>query len=90
MQPAPASLQETPIYGGWVDSRGPRYCPSIEDKIVRFADKSSHQIFLEPESRSTPEVYVQVRRRGRWQASSGGISRVSSSSRCTARGHPGL
>ena len=44
---------------GWVDSKGPRYCPSIEDKIVRFADKSSHQIFLEPEGRSTPELYVQ-------------------------------
>jgi tRNA uridine 5-carboxymethylaminomethyl modification enzyme len=44
-----------------VDSKGPRYCPSIEDKIVRFADKGSHQIFLEPEGRSTPELYVQVR-----------------------------
>ena len=37
------NLHETPIYGGWVDSKGPRYCPSIEDKIVRFADKDSHQ-----------------------------------------------
>ena len=53
------NLHETPIYGGWVDSKGPRYCPSIEDKIVRFADKDSHQVFLEPESRSTPELYVQ-------------------------------
>ena len=53
------NLKETPIYGGWVDSKGPRYCPSIEDKIVRFAEKESHQIFLEPESRSTPELYVQ-------------------------------
>ncbi|KAJ9526553.1 hypothetical protein QJQ45_017679, partial [Haematococcus lacustris] len=53
------NLHETPIYGGWVDSKGPRYCPSIEDKIVRFADKSSHQIFLEPEGRNTPELYVQ-------------------------------
>ncbi|GLC35998.1 hypothetical protein PLESTB_000527700 [Pleodorina starrii] len=53
------NLQETPIYGGWVDSKGPRYCPSIEDKIVRFADKDSHQIFLEPEGRDTPEMYVQ-------------------------------
>jgi tRNA uridine 5-carboxymethylaminomethyl modification enzyme len=53
------NLHETPIYGGWVDSKGPRYCPSIEDKIVRFADKLSHQVFLEPESRSTPELYVQ-------------------------------
>lgn len=38
------NLLETPIYGGWVDSKGPRYCPSIEDKIVRFADKESHQV----------------------------------------------
>ncbi|KAG2440518.1 hypothetical protein HYH02_010396 [Chlamydomonas schloesseri] len=53
------NLKETPIYGGWVDSKGPRYCPSIEDKIVRFADKDSHQIFLEPEGRNTPEMYVQ-------------------------------
>ena len=53
------NLQETPVYGGWVDARGPRYCPSIEDKIVRFADKPSHQIFLEPEGRTTPELYVQ-------------------------------
>jgi tRNA uridine 5-carboxymethylaminomethyl modification enzyme len=53
------NLKETPIYGGWVDSKGPRYCPSIEDKIVRFAEKESHQIFLEPESRSTPELYIQ-------------------------------
>ena len=37
------NLAETPVYGGWVDSTGPRYCPSIEDKIVRFADKDSHQ-----------------------------------------------
>jgi glucose-inhibited division protein A len=44
-----ANLHETPTYGGWVEARGPRYCPSIEDKIVRFADKESHQIFLEPE-----------------------------------------
>jgi tRNA uridine 5-carboxymethylaminomethyl modification enzyme len=49
----------TPIYGGFIDSKGPRYCPSIEDKIVRFADKDSHQIFLEPEGRDTPEIYVQ-------------------------------
>lgn len=53
------NLQETPIYGGWVDSVGPRYCPSIEDKIVRFHEKDSHQVFLEPESRSTHELYVQ-------------------------------
>jgi len=53
------NLQLTPIYGGFIDSKGPRYCPSIEDKIVRFADKESHQIFLEPEGRDTPEIYVQ-------------------------------
>jgi tRNA uridine 5-carboxymethylaminomethyl modification enzyme len=53
------NLHLTPIYGGYVDSKGPRYCPSIEDKIVRFADKDSHQIFLEPEGRDTPELYVQ-------------------------------
>jgi len=52
-------LHLTPIYGGHIDSKGPRYCPSIEDKIVRFADKESHQIFLEPEGRDTPELYVQ-------------------------------
>ena len=53
------NLHMSPIYGGWVDSKGPRYCPSIEDKIVRFADKESHQIFLEPEGRTIPEIYVQ-------------------------------
>ncbi|MGG6295809.1 tRNA uridine-5-carboxymethylaminomethyl(34) synthesis enzyme MnmG [Leptolyngbya sp. AN02str] len=53
------NLHLSPVYGGWVDAKGPRYCPSIEDKIVRFADKESHQIFLEPEGRDTPEIYVQ-------------------------------
>lgn len=53
------NLHLSPVYGGWVDAKGPRYCPSIEDKIVRFADKDSHQIFLEPEGRDTPEIYVQ-------------------------------
>lgn len=53
------NLHLSPIYGGWVESKGPRYCPSIEDKIVRFADKESHQIFLEPEGRDIPEIYVQ-------------------------------
>lgn len=38
------NLHETPVYGGWVDAKGPRYCPSIEDKIVRFAEKDSHQV----------------------------------------------
>ncbi|MGK7892566.1 MAG: FAD-dependent oxidoreductase, partial [Xenococcus sp. (in: cyanobacteria)] len=45
------NLHLSPVYGGWVDAKGPRYCPSIEDKIVRFADKTSHQIFIEPEGR---------------------------------------
>jgi tRNA uridine 5-carboxymethylaminomethyl modification enzyme len=53
------NLHLTPIYGGHLESTGPRYCPSIEDKIVRFAEKESHQIFLEPEGRDTPELYVQ-------------------------------
>ncbi|KAL7608640.1 hypothetical protein Lser_V15G14112 [Lactuca serriola] len=53
------NLHETPTYGGWVEAKGPRYCPSIEDKIVRFQDKDSHQIFLEPEGRSVPDLYVQ-------------------------------
>lgn len=53
------NLHLSPVYGGWVDAKGPRYCPSIEDKIVRFADKESHQIFLEPEGRDSPEIYVQ-------------------------------
>ncbi|XP_028771426.1 uncharacterized protein LOC114728657 isoform X2 [Neltuma alba] len=53
------NLHETPTYGGWVEAKGPRYCPSIEDKIVRFQDKESHQIFLEPEGRHVPELYVQ-------------------------------
>ena len=53
------NLHETPTYGGWVTGKGPRYCPSIEDKIVRFKDKERHQIFLEPEGLTTPEIYVQ-------------------------------
>ncbi len=53
------NLHLTPIYGGFINSKGPRYCPSIEDKIVKFADKESHQIFLEPEGIKTPEIYVQ-------------------------------
>jgi len=52
-----ASLHRSPIYSGIIHSRGPRYCPSIEDKIVRFADKERHQIFLEPEGLDTVEIY---------------------------------
>ncbi len=53
-----ANLDRAPMYSGQINSRGPRYCPSIEDKVVRFADKESHQLFLEPEGRMTEEVYV--------------------------------
>ncbi|MEO1496853.1 MAG: tRNA uridine-5-carboxymethylaminomethyl(34) synthesis enzyme MnmG [Planctomycetota bacterium] len=52
------NLHRAPIYSGQIDSNGPRYCPSIEDKIIRFADKQQHQLFLEPEGRNTLEVYV--------------------------------
>jgi tRNA uridine 5-carboxymethylaminomethyl modification enzyme len=52
-----SALDRSAMYGGAIHSRGPRYCPSIEDKIVRFADKDRHHIFLEPEGRSTVEVY---------------------------------
>lgn len=52
-----ANLHRAPMYSGQIQSTGPRYCPSIEDKVVRFADKETHQIFLEPEGRNTQEVY---------------------------------
>jgi tRNA uridine 5-carboxymethylaminomethyl modification enzyme len=51
------NLDRAPMYSGQIRSTGPRYCPSIEDKVVRFAEKASHQIFLEPEGRNTHEVY---------------------------------
>jgi tRNA uridine 5-carboxymethylaminomethyl modification enzyme len=52
-----AGLADSPIYSGAIEGTGPRYCPSIEDKVVRFADKTAHQIFLEPEGLDTCEVY---------------------------------
>jgi tRNA uridine 5-carboxymethylaminomethyl modification enzyme len=52
------NLHRAPMYSGQIKSSGPRYCPSIEDKVVRFADKDRHQLFLEPEGRNTREVYV--------------------------------
>lgn len=52
-----ANLHRSPMYSGQIESRGPRYCPSIEDKIVRFAERDSHQIFLEPEGLDDPTIY---------------------------------
>ncbi|RAP37367.1 tRNA uridine-5-carboxymethylaminomethyl(34) synthesis enzyme MnmG [Legionella quinlivanii] len=52
-----ANLHQSPMYAGVIEGVGPRYCPSIEDKVVRFADKSSHQIFVEPEGLTSDEIY---------------------------------
>src|SRR3990167_344250 len=52
------NIDRSPLYSGMIDGVGPRYCPSIEDKVVKFAEKSRHQIFLEPEGRHTGEIYV--------------------------------
>ncbi|MDR2428906.1 MAG: tRNA uridine-5-carboxymethylaminomethyl(34) synthesis enzyme MnmG [Candidatus Margulisbacteria bacterium] len=54
-----ANLDRSPLYQGLINAAGPRYCPSIEDKVVRFADKDSHHLFLEPEGLDTSEIYVQ-------------------------------
>ncbi len=54
-----ANLHRSPLYSGRIKGTGPRYCPSIEDKVVRFADKDRHQLFLEPEGADTNEIYVQ-------------------------------
>ena len=53
------NLDRSPLYSGMIEGTGPRYCPSIEDKVVRFADKPRHQLFLEPMGLDTEEVYVQ-------------------------------
>ena len=52
------NLDRSPLYSGMIEGTGPRYCPSIEDKVVRFADKNRHQVFIEPEGKSTNEVYI--------------------------------
>jgi tRNA uridine 5-carboxymethylaminomethyl modification enzyme len=54
-----ANLHRSPMYGGIIEGTGPRYCPSIEDKMVRFGEKESHQIFVEPEGFEVPDVYLQ-------------------------------
>ncbi|MBA3708622.1 MAG: tRNA uridine-5-carboxymethylaminomethyl(34) synthesis enzyme MnmG [Planctomycetes bacterium] len=56
--PILANLHRSPMYNGQISSVGPRYCPSIEDKVVRFKDRDSHHLFLEPEGRATKEIYV--------------------------------
>ncbi|MBU6190640.1 MAG: tRNA uridine-5-carboxymethylaminomethyl(34) synthesis enzyme MnmG [Betaproteobacteria bacterium] len=51
------AIHRSPMYNGQIESTGPRYCPSIEDKVMRFADRNAHQIFIEPEGLNTPEIY---------------------------------
>ncbi len=53
------NLHRSPLFGGLIEGTGPRYCPSIEDKVVRFADKERHQLFVEPEGENTEEMYIQ-------------------------------
>ena len=54
------NLHRSPLYGGKIEGIGPRYCPSIEDKVVRFAEKDRHQIFVEPCGEDTDEMYLQA------------------------------
>lgn len=54
-----ANLHRSPLYGGMIEGTGPRYCPSIEDKVVRFSDKERHQVFVEPMGENTDEMYIQ-------------------------------
>ncbi len=58
MKSSGQNLDRSPLYSGMIEGTGPRYCPSIEDKVVRFADKKRHQVFLEPEGLQTDEMYI--------------------------------